>query len=137
MRKINTLVIHCSASHQNVDVEEIRRWHTKERGWSDIGYHYVVTANGEVQDGRPIERAGAHVSGHNSNSIGICWVGGYKGVDNRTDAQKLALTDLTMKLMIKYEVPLKNLKGHRDFDGVTKSCPNFDVQDWWINEMNS
>ena len=135
MRKIDTIVIHCSASHQNVDVNDIKMWHL-ERGWRAIGYHYVITANGEVQEGRPIEKIGAHVKGHNSTSIGVCWVGGYQGVDNRTDAQKLAMRDLCMKLLFEYNVPIKNLKGHCDFKGVTKTCPNFDVQKWWFNEMN-
>ena len=134
MRAINTIVIHCSASHQNVDVNDIRRWHVNERGWSDVGYHYVITSDGNVQEGRPMYKAGAHVAGHNHDSIGICWVGGYKGVDNRTDAQKLALRDLCMRLMQEHNLQYSDLKGHRDFKGVSKTCPNFDVQNWFFNE---
>lgn len=134
MRAINKIVIHCSASHQNVDVHDIRRWHVNERKWSDIGYHYVITPDGDVQEGRPMYKAGAHVAGHNHDSIGICWVGGYKGVDNRTDAQKLAMRELVMRLIVEFDIELNNVLGHCDFKGVTKICPNFDVQNWFFNE---
>ena len=134
MRAINKLVIHCSASHQNVDVDDIRKWHVEERKWSDIGYHYVITSDGDVQEGRPMYKAGAHVAGHNHDSIGICWVGGYKGVDNRTDAQKLAMRELVMRLIVEFDIEPNNVLGHCDFEGVTKTCPNFDVQNWFFNE---
>ena len=134
MRAINKIVIHCSASHQNVDVHDIRRWHVNERKWSDIGYHYVITPDGDVQEGRPMYKAGAHVARHNHDSIGICWVGGYKGVDNRTDAQKLAMRELIMSLVAEYDIEAQNILGHCDFKGVTKTCPNFDVQNWFFNE---
>ena len=134
MRAINKIVIHCSASYQNVDVHDIRRWHVEERKWSDIGYHYVITSDGDVQEGRPMYKAGAHVAGHNHDSIGVCWVGGYKGVDNRTDAQKLAMRELVMRLIVEFDIEPNNVLGHCDFEGVTKTCPNFDVQNWFFNE---
>lgn len=134
MRAINKIVIHCSASHQNVDVDDIRKWHVNERGWSDIGYHYVITSDGDVQEGRPMYKSGAHVAGHNHDSIGVCWVGGYKGVDNRTDAQKLAMRELVMRLIVEFDIEPNNVLGHCDFEGVTKTCPNFDVQNWFFNE---
>ena len=134
MRAINKIVIHCSASHQNVDVHDIKKWHVEERKWSDIGYHYVITSDGDVQKGRPMYKAGAHVAGHNHDSIGICWVGGYKGVDNRTDAQKLAMRELVMRLIVEFDIEPNNVLGHCDFKGVTKTCPNFDVQNWFFNE---
>jgi len=136
MRSINTLVVHCSASHQNATVDDIRRWHVDERGWSDIGYHYVISADGVIHKGRPVERAGAHVRKRNHDSIGVCWIGGYKGIDNRTDAQRLALRHLITELLVEHEIDLEEIKGHRDFDGVKKSCPNFDVQKWYFNEQS-
>lgn len=134
MRFIDTIVVHTSASHQNATVEDIRKWHVEERGWSDIGYHYIITPDGEIHDARPINKVGAHARGHNTGSIGICWVGGYKGVDNRTDSQKLALRELINELVLKYDIDDKNILGHRDFPGVKKSCPNFDVQKWYFHE---
>ena len=47
-----------------------------KRGTRDIGYHFVIQRNGEVDEGRPIEQTGAHVKGHNHDSIGICYIGG-------------------------------------------------------------
>ena len=59
MRKINKIILHCSAtpSGRAVSVDTIRRWH-KKRGWSDIGYHYVIQLNGDINEGRPVERMG-------------------------------------------------------------------------------
>ena len=77
MRDINSIIVHCSdsniKSHDNI--ETIRKWHVDERGWSDIGYHYVITQDGVVHEGRPLSRRGAHARGHNVGSIGICLTG--------------------------------------------------------------
>jgi len=144
-RKINKLVVHCSASNQDVDIEDIKRWHI-DRGWRTVGYHWVITADGQMQQGRPEYQMGAHVAGHNKNSIGICWVGGYNGEDNRTDAQKLALRALITSLVAKYDISDENILGHRDLspdvdgDGKVerhewlKTCPNFDVKEWYFHE---
>jgi N-acetylmuramoyl-L-alanine amidase len=89
VRQIKRIIWHCSATREGVDVsvDTIRSWH-KDRGFSDIGYHYVILLDGSVRDGRPIERVGAHVERHNLDSIGICYVGGVdengKPKDTRT-----------------------------------------------------
>jgi N-acetylmuramoyl-L-alanine amidase len=96
MREINYIVIHCAATKPSMDVpiERVRKWHL-DRGWSDIGYHYYITRDGKIHKGRDLSVIGAHVSGYNKNSIGICYEGGIneKGdpEDNRTDEQKKAL----------------------------------------------
>ncbi|CAK1795587.1 N-acetylmuramoyl-L-alanine amidase [Vibrio crassostreae] len=71
------ITVHCSATppQQDVDVTEIRRWH-KKRGWRDVGYHFVIRRNGDVELGRPLSQTGAHVKGHNKGNIGVCMVGG-------------------------------------------------------------
>ena len=83
MREINTFIIHCSDTYPDMDigVEEIRRWH-KERGWSDIGYHYVIRRNGKIEEGRNDGIVGAHAKGMNENSLGICMVGGKSKLDS-------------------------------------------------------
>lgn len=132
-RFINKIVIHCSATpaERDVTVEEIRRWHVKERGWSDIGYHFVIHLDGSVHEGRPLERSGAHARGHNRNSIGICYVGGAsaddfrKAEDTRTDAQITAMRALVAGLKSVY--PAAELVGHNELDS-NKACPSFDVQ---------
>lgn len=97
MRKINKIIIHCSATPENryFSAADIKRWHL-QRGFITIGYHKVVLLDGTVEDGRPIEHAGAHCLGHNADSIGICYIGGLdadgkKPKDTRTTAQKKAL----------------------------------------------
>jgi N-acetylmuramoyl-L-alanine amidase len=137
-RRIDYIVVHCTASRegQAQTVDQIRAEH-KRQGWSDIGYHYVVTLDGKVHDGRNVDIAGSHVSGYNANSIGVVYVGGLendpkktyaqlKAKDTRTDAQKASLLSLLMDLRKLY--PYAKIQGHRDFPGVKKDCPSFDAK---------
>lgn len=132
MREIKHLVIHCSYTPEGRDVktEEVKRWHTQERGWSDIGYHVVVEIDGSVHEGRPVERIGAGVKGHNRNAIHICYIGGKdkdnkKNKDTRTKKQKEALVDLLKYYKALH--PNAKILGHRDFKGVRKDCPCFNA----------
>jgi len=130
--KIDLIVIHCSLTKvdQLIGADEIRRWHVEERGWHDIGYHYVITRAGRLEYGRPAFVKGAHVKGHNDNTIGICLVGGM-GADgecehNITQPQGYELARLLMQL---YKViPNARIVGHRDLDP-TRGCPCFDIQE--------
>ena len=101
----------------------------KERGWKDIGYHFVVCLDGRIETGRPIEQAGAHCTGHNAKSIGVCYVGGqnprtHAPEDTRTDAQKDSLLCLLRFLRLVY--PAAKVYGHCDF--AKKACPCFDAK---------
>jgi len=138
MRKINEIIVHCSATRegQEISVDTIRQWHIR-RGWSDIGYHFVIYLDGSVHEGRPLERIGAHTIGHNRNSIGVCYAGGMnkeytKAKDTRTTAQKESLK----KLLMSYKNKYKDIKiyGHRDF--ANKACPSFDATSEykWISD---
>lgn len=128
-KSTDKIIIHCADSKPSMDigVEEIRSWHTA-RGWSDIGYHYVVRKDGLVETGRPAEMIGAHCKGCNSTSIGICWVGGYGGVDDRTRHQKIVMDILIANLQIEY--PNATVHGHNEFSN--KTCPNFDVSSEYV-----
>lgn len=127
-RNIKYIVIHCSATKEgkHYDAKDIDQWH-KARGYKMIGYHYVILLDGTVQIGRPENMTGAHVTGYNRNSIGICYVGGLNDSgnpkDTRTDAQKKALRDLLTKLRATY--PYAKICGHRDF--AKKACPCFNA----------
>lgn len=127
-RKIDEIIIHCSATPagRDVTVADIDRWH-RERGFDGIGYHYVVDINGIVRPGRPVERAGAHCLGHNARSVGVCYVGGLdaggRATDTRTTAQRRALSDLVVRLKALY--PGATVHSHRDF--AAKECPCFDA----------
>lgn len=126
------IVIHCSATNtQDFGASDIDRWH-RAKGWACIGYHYVIKRDGTLEEGRKEEQIGAHVEGHNYNSLGICMVGGCdkngKALDNFTDAQWQTLSLVIKHLHAKY--PKATIQGHRDFPGVKKDCPSFDVKAW-------
>lgn len=129
MRQIKEIIVHCADTPEGRDdkAADIKRWH-KAQGWSDIGYHYVIDIDGTIEPGRPLETAGAHCTGHNANSIGICYVGGcdkdMKPKDTRTDEQKASLLLLLKYLVAKY--PGAKIYGHKDF--AQKACPSFDAK---------
>ena len=135
MRVINKIIIHCAATPEGKDytVDQIRQWHTspkpKGNGWKDIGYHFVIYRDGSVHPGRPIEQIGAHTSGYNANSIGICYIGGCAKdgktpKDTRTTEQKAALVKLVTELRRRF--PNASVHGHNEF--ANKACPSFNVQ---------
>lgn len=128
-RNIKELIVHCSATPEGKDysVDTIRQWHL-QRGFSDIGYHYVVYRDGSIHIGRDESVIGAHCTGHNTNSIGVCYIGGVATdgktpKDTRTAEQKQSLVKLLKELKIKY--PQASIYGHRDF--ANKACPSFDA----------
>lgn len=131
MRKVNEIIVHCSATREGKEftVADIDRWH-REKGWKGCGYHYVITLDGRVQQGRPEQVAGAHCSGRNAESIGICYIGGCnlvgKSKDTRTPEQKKAMVTLIRQLMQTHGISIKNVRCHNEFS--TKACPSFSVQ---------
>lgn len=129
MRKIDKIILHCSATKegQNFTIEDIDQWH-QQRGFAKIGYHYVIYLDGSIHKGRNEELIGAHCLGHNATSIGICYIGGLDNAgqpkDTRTQAQKVALEKLVADLRVKY--PKAKVHGHNEF--AAKACPCFDVK---------
>ena len=146
MRPLHTAVIHCSAtkpdwmenSEFQSQIDEIRKWHVEERKWNNIGYHFIIGRKGELGLGRPIEIVGAHVKGHNANSVGICLIGGHgsdaddKFSDHYTPEQDNTLRQLIEQLKAEYGV--KVVRGHNSFEGVSKACPGFRVKKWLGNK---
>ena len=139
-RKINKIIIHCTATPEGrqIDIDDVRRWHIEERGWSDVGYHFFFFLDGTIQVGRPLERSGAHTRGHNTDSIGIAYVGGMSAdgeqsipKDTRTEEQKESLVDLLCELRLYYG---GIIYGHRDFS--SKACPSFDAKKEYENISN-
>jgi N-acetylmuramoyl-L-alanine amidase len=140
VRKINKIIIHCSATREGEDISAavIDGWH-RDRGWSGIGYHYVVSLNGNIEYGRPIDKQGAHVKDHNKGSIGICYIGGVESErssngkwiakDTRTLEQKESLLDLIKTL--KRLHPEATVHGHNEF--AAKACPCFNVKEEYCN----
>lgn len=135
-RQINSLIIHCSATlaSEDIGVREIRKAHIA-RGFKDTGYHYVIRRNGWIETGRPESQVGAHAHGANTDSIGVCLVGGAnargEGQANFTQAQYIALRAfITVQ---RARRPGIRVLGHRD-TGANKDCPSFDVQHWLMHD---
>ncbi len=136
MRKINKIILHCTATPQGreVSVSTIRKWHL-QRGFNDIGYHFLIHIDGKIERGRSIKEPGAHTRLQNKNSIGICYVGGMskdmkKAKDTRTQAQKDSLIKLMHELIYKYNKDM-TIHGHNEY--ANKACPSFNVQEEYAN----
>ena len=140
MRPLNEIIVHCTATRPDwwvgtsaqVKTNEVRNWHTS-KGWSDIGYHYLIDRDGTVVSGRPLERTGAHVKGHNAGTIGIALFGGHGGSasdmfeDNFTEEQDAALRKLIADLQ-KDHPSIFKISGHNEY--AAKACPTFRVGPW-------
>ena len=143
MRDVNEIIIHCTATRANwmIDntadevVTELRRWHVEDNGWSDCGYHHVITRAGEVSTARPEDRSGAHCRGKNKRSIGVTLCGGRGGQeddafeDNFSAAQESALRGLIRDLKERYP-NITKISGHNEY--AAKACPCFQVSDWLV-----
>ena len=120
MRKINEIIVHCSDSTYG-DVKEIRRWHTM-RGFLDIGYHFLIRTDGEIEIGRMLEVIGAHCKGHNEHSIGIVLV----GKKTFFNPQIESLRKLVKSLRLQFP-DIQEVSEHNKYNRY-KTCPNFDVK---------
>ena len=128
-RELTSIVIHTTDNYATVD--QMRRFH-RSIGWDDIGYHYIVDQDGSVYEGRPLDKAGAHVRNGNANSIGVAWI----GAGSPTEEQYRALVTWTYALMVNYEIDFGGLFGHNDFESAQaqgKTCPNLDMQQFKVD----
>ena len=141
MRKITEIIVHCTATRADwwaskrtsEKVREIKRWHVQDRGWADIGYHFLIDRDGTIAKGRDITRDGAHVQGRNKGTIGISLFGGHgsaetdKFAQHFTPEQDAALRRLLAELQATYgKVPVT---GHNQY--AAKACPGFNVPAWF------
>ncbi|MEM9129928.1 MAG: N-acetylmuramoyl-L-alanine amidase [Pseudomonadota bacterium] len=141
MRRVDEIIIHCTATRAEwwstrtvkQKTAEVRKWHVEDRGWSDIGYHFLIDRDGKVATGRPIDRDGAHVRGHNKGTIGIALFGGHGGNeddtfdDHFTPAQDAALRKMIAHLKDSYPT-ISKITGHHEYSA--KACPCFRVTPW-------
>ena len=144
MRLINEIIVHCTATQPKwmdgqstmAKVAEVRRWHIQDRGWRDIGYHFLIDRDDTVALGRPIDQVGAHTMNHNTGTIGVSLFGGYgaAATDNFSDhftvEQDNALRALIGKLCDTYKIT--KVSGHNQY--AAKACPGFNVQKWFKKE---
>lgn len=129
-RKIEYIIVHCTAGNQNQSVFSLCRWFLNGRGWSEPGYHFIINKSGLVIPLEPLETVVNGAKGYNQNGIHVAWVGGVdstgKPTDNRTIQQKASLQFLLNELHRKF--PDAKIRGHRELPGVQKECPCFDVK---------
>jgi N-acetylmuramoyl-L-alanine amidase len=130
MRPITEIIIHCTGTvpSSKTTIEAVRKYHIEHNGWKDIGYHFLITVDGKVWAGRPLDQAGAHCKGHNASTIGVCYVGGLDAnqqpCDTRNEGQKAALRSLVKSLKTVFPT-IKKVSGHCQYS--SKPCPCFDV----------
>jgi len=142
MRKIDLIVIHCSATREDrtLTQDDLETLH-RRRGFNGTGYHYYIRKDGRVVLTRPLERVGAHTKGWNAHSVGVCYEGGLdchgRPADTRTPAQRATLRLLVHQLLETF--PGSRVCGHRDLspdrngngeiepEEWIKACPCFEV----------
>lgn len=116
------IIVHTTAAQRDVSIEEVRRWH-KQRGWSDVGYHYLIRKDGTVEKGRADNVKGAHCRdmGMNSKALGVC-LSGHGDLEPWTWQQTESFARLVRGLMQKHGIAKQNVLGHRE-TGAPKTCP--------------
>ena len=126
MRKINKIFIHHSASTFG-DVEIIDKWH-KERGFDEIGYHFVILTNGFIEFGRDLNKVGAHVKGHNTGSIGICMIHDKDQIYSVD--QIISAFKLSAHLCREFNIKIENILGHCEVDSNKPDCPGYSMKNF-------
>ncbi|MEQ9309690.1 MAG: N-acetylmuramoyl-L-alanine amidase [Balneolaceae bacterium] len=122
-KETSHIIIHTAAWQGDPSVEDIRRVHVQENGWDDIGYHFVIRKNGDVEIGRPMFKVGAHCKdmAMNHKSVGIC-LSGHHDVEELDIYQLKPLVELCQSIMAQYSIPVEHVLGHRE-TGANKTCP--------------
>ena len=131
-RKIYHIVLHCTGTRPRAKVSAILGYWKKALGWMNPGYHFLVNADGWVSQLQPLEKVANGVKGHNRHAIHVGYIGGKRGGeiyhDTRTAEQYTALGGLVKALHGVF--PQAKILGHRDFKGVNKACPGFEVAEF-------
>lgn len=132
MRAIKYLVVHCTATPIDTKVESIQRYWQNNLKWKNPGYHYIIEYDGTIVQLQPESKPSNGVKHHNANSLHLSYIGGIdedgSPKDTRSEAQQLSM--LKLLLVLKTSYPGAIVLGHRDFSGVAKACPSFDVSEW-------
>lgn len=133
-RDIDEVIIHVTAGSFNETVESIRNFHVNKNGWKDIGYHGVVTADGNFHMGRDWDVIGAGVNGNNTGTLHLVYTSRGDDYDNNasygkymTDAQKVGMVSAAAEALYKLGLEITDLSGHNDYDS-GKACPCFKVR---------
>ena len=108
-------------------IERIRSMHVGNRGWGDIGYHYVVDRSGRSWSARPIRYQGAHVQYQNPGNIGVLCLGNFE--EQSPSRQQLSgLHVLLVALSARYRIPERNILTHQEWSTANTLCPGRNLQ---------
>lgn len=136
MRNITYIVIHCTGTSPGATIESIKKYWRDVKKWKSPGYHLIIDQFGKITRLAADFEITNGAMGHNQESIHIAYIGGIdrkgKAIDTRSQAQKMAMKKAVIEMKFKY--PDAIIQGHRDFDGVKKDCPSFDVKKWLESE---
>lgn len=132
-RNIKYIVVHCTATKPEASLEALKNYWKEVKGWGDTpGYHYLIQRDGTIENLLEESKVSYGAYGHNPFCVHLAYIGGIdkagNPLDNRSLRQKIAMFSLIVKLSVKY--PEAEILGHRDFPGVKKACPSFDVGSW-------
>lgn len=138
---VHEIIVHCTATQPdwmgNATLAEkraeVRRWHMQDRGWRDIGYHWLIDRDGQRVAGRAETEIGAHVEGHNAGTIGISLIGGFgSAATDPFDRHFTAAQDAALRQLIREiarRTCIEKIRGHNDY--AAKACPGFNVTTWF------
>lgn len=137
-KKIKFLTLHCAATPEGRDLKAADIVKIGEQRFGQPSYHFVIELDGNAARTLRDDQRGAHVGGANTGNIGICYVGGMdkankNAKDTRTDAQKTSMRTLIRTYQERF--PGIEVKGHKDWPGVKKACPCFEVRKWVAEGM--
>jgi len=133
---LRTVVIHHSALPPTEGPLQIQRLHMRERGYADIGYHFLIDPEGRIYEGRSLSVRGAHTAEHNTGTVGIVLLGNF---DESRPAEKQLESAKTLLRYLVSKYKITHLAGHRDFVLGKTTCPGRYVEDivWeWAGELD-
>jgi len=117
---LDTIVVHHSALPLSDGPREIQALHMVDKGFADVGYHFMIDEAGKLYEGRMINVRGAHTARHNTGAIGIVLMGNFMEIEP-APAQLKKLEELVSFLVNLYSI--ENLAGHRDYNPGITLCP--------------
>lgn len=132
MRTIKYIVLHCTATQPTATAKSVLNYWKTVMKWKQPGYHFLIQADGTILNLLPVDQVSNGVAGFNANSIHISYIGGVdaEGFAKDTRTPNQIHSQITLLRKYKQLHPAAQILGHRDFPGVSKACPSFDVATW-------
>ena len=135
MRDIKYIAVHCTAGPATQTTKAIKDYWKNNLGWESVGYHYLINADGTIEQLAQESEITNGVAGFNSVTVQMSYKGGVdatnKPKDTRTPQQKESILKLLKDLRKRY--PKAIIQGHKDFPNVKKACPSFEAKKEYAN----